>query len=77
MAKLMQFQRGELGNNYQASLNKDLMTIAKKDFHETLAFSVDPSNPLLLKKLNQAILEQTKNGKVTYDMWLKNNMIDL
>jgi ABC-type amino acid transport substrate-binding protein len=71
--KIDAIARGEIGNEYQASLNSNLMTIAKKKCNEGFAFGVDKSNTGLLLRLNQAIHDITNNGAITYDDWLKNH----
>lgn len=69
--------RGSIGNDFQVHKNYFFMTIARRDFHEGFAFSVDKSNKALLQKLNQAILDVTNHGKITYQQWLKNHNIFL
>lgn len=67
--------RGEIGNDYQVSLHKDLMTIARRDFKEKFAFALSRTNPELIKAMNAAILKVTHDNKIQYSDWLKNNNI--
>jgi ABC-type amino acid transport substrate-binding protein len=65
--------RGELGNEYQVSLNKDLITIAKQNFKDSFAFAIDASaNKPLLDHLNEAIRMVTDDGKISYRQWINN-----
>jgi ABC-type amino acid transport substrate-binding protein len=73
--KIDAIARGEIGNEYQASMNKELVTIAKKDFHEGFAFAVDKSNKRLIVKLNEAINIITDKCKLTYAQWQKNHNV--
>ena len=63
--------RGEIGNEYQQSLDPSLATIAKRDFNEGFAVAVDANNQTLLRKLNEAIECLTDHGKVNVDLWLR------
>ncbi len=67
--------RGEIGNEYQQMLNRNVITIAKKDFGEGFTIAVNKSNPELLTALNQSINKVTNNGRITYQDWLKNNNV--
>lgn len=67
--------RGEIGNKYQEMHNPDVITIAKKNFGEGFTISVDSANPALLAALNQSINKITKNGRITYQDWLKNKNV--
>jgi ABC-type amino acid transport substrate-binding protein len=67
--------RGEIGNNYQASLDKSLFTIVTKDFGEAFSIAVDPSNKPLLVCLNKAIDEITSNENIEYAQWQKNHNV--
>lgn len=67
--------RGEIGNEYQASLDPSFMTIAKKDFKEGFAFSVDGKNKKLVTDLNAAILKITDNNKINYAAWWKDHQV--
>jgi ABC-type amino acid transport substrate-binding protein len=67
--------RGEIGNQYQASVDNNLITIAKKKCNEGFAFGVDKSNSSLVLHLNQAIHDITTNGAITYDDWLNNHAV--
>lgn len=69
--------RGEIGNTYQESINKELTTIAQKSFGEHFAFAIDRSNKELVNNLNQAIQKITNNGKITYLEWDKKHTIFL
>ena len=73
--KISAIARGEIGNKYQASLNKNLVSIAETDFHEGFSFAVDSSNKKLLSNLNQTIIVLSDNGKITYWQWLNNHDI--
>ncbi|MDF2939390.1 MAG: bacterial extracellular solute-binding s, 3 family protein [Gammaproteobacteria bacterium] len=73
--KIDAIARGEIGNNYQASLDKSLFTIVTKDFGEAFCIAVDPSNKALLVNLNKTIGEITHNGKIGYTQWQKNHNI--
>lgn len=70
--KIKAIARGEIGNEYQASLDKNLATIARQNFNDSFAFAVNPRNPALLKQLNEAIRLLTDNGNITYHQWIKN-----
>ena len=67
--------RGEVGNDYQASLHNNLVTIARKKCNEGFAFAVDKYNRGLTSHLNQAIRELTNNGAITYDDWIQDRAI--
>ncbi|HEX4045552.1 MAG TPA: transporter substrate-binding domain-containing protein [Gammaproteobacteria bacterium] len=67
--------RGEIGNDYQATSNKNLVTIARRNFGEGFAFAIDSSNKLLIEKMNQAIRIVTDCGRITYAHWLKNKCV--
>ena len=67
--------RGEIGNEYQASMNKHLITIAKKNYKEGFAFAVDSSNAALVENINQGISVVTNKGRITYIKWLKNHNV--
>jgi ABC-type amino acid transport substrate-binding protein len=73
--KIDAIARGEIGNKYQASLNQDLVTIAKKKCDEGFAFAVDKNNPRLTSALNEAIREITNNGMITFDDWFKDHTV--
>ena len=75
--KIDAIARGEIGNKYQESTNKKLITIAKKDFGENFAFAIDSSNKILANNLNQAISQITNNGKITYLQWDRKHTIFL
>ncbi len=67
--------RGEIGNKYQESKNKELVTIAKKSFGEYFAFAT--SDNTLTDNLNRAIRKITNNGKITYSQWDKKHTVFL
>ncbi|MBA2657327.1 MAG: transporter substrate-binding domain-containing protein [Tatlockia sp.] len=67
--------RGDIGNEYQASLNKKLITIAKKNYDEKICFAVDPNRQEFLIELNKAINIVTMSGELTYNEWRKNKEI--
>jgi polar amino acid transport system substrate-binding protein len=73
--KIDAIARGEVGNEYQQLTNNQLITIAKQNFCEGFSIAVDKNNPELLKALNQAILQATHNGRITYAQWLKSQHI--
>jgi ABC-type amino acid transport substrate-binding protein len=73
--KIDAIARGEIGNEYQASLDSGLLTIAKKKCNEGFAFAVDKSNKNLLAHLNKTIRDITNNGAITYDDWLKDRNV--
>lgn len=73
--KIYAIARGEVGNDYQASLNPDFTVIAKKDVGETFSFVVNPARPELLKELNSAIETLTQHGQIGFSSWLKNHNI--
>ena len=75
--KIDAIARGEIGNKYQESKNRKLITIAKKSFGENFAFAIDNSNKLLASHLNKAIRQITNNGKITYLQWDKKHTIFL
>lgn len=75
--KIDAIARGEIGNNYQASKNNKLITIAKKNFGEHFAFAIDNTNQGLANNLNQAIRQITNKGKISYSQWLKNHNVFL
>lgn len=75
--KIDAIARGEIGNEYQASKNNQLITIAKKSFEEHFAFAIDSSNKMLTRDLNQAIRQITNNGKITYLQWNRNHSVFL
>lgn len=69
--------RGEIGNEYQAALHNQFITIAKKNFGEGFSFAVDKSNKMLINEVNHAIQKITNNGKITYSQWMKNHNVFL
>lgn len=69
--------RGEVGNEYQASIDSDVVVIAKKDFGEGFSFVVNPAKPELLSALNSAINTVTQAGKIGFSAWLKNHDVFL
>lgn len=73
--KIDAFARGEVGNDYQAALHKDLITIARRDFKETFTFALAKSNPKLVNVINNAILKITNQNKIQYSDWLNDNNI--
>lgn len=73
--KIDAFARGDVGNDYQAGLHKDLVTIARRDFKETFTFALAKSNPMLVNALNNAILKITHQNKIKYSDWLNDNNI--
>lgn len=73
--KIAAIGRGTIGNDYQASQGNEFITIARKDYHEVFAFPVNKNNPDLVKKLNEAILYLTNNGKISYADWSKNHQV--
>lgn len=70
--KIDAIARGEIGNQYQESRNNQVITIARKNFGENFSFAVNNANKPLLKKLNQALRQITRNGKISYSQWLRN-----
>lgn len=70
LGKIDAIARGEHGNEYQASLDESLVTIAKRGFDETFRYSVDVSNKALGLELNRAIMRITQDGKIGYKDWL-------
>jgi len=75
--KIDAIARGEIGNKYQESTNKKLITIAKKSFGENFAFAIDNSNKILANTINQAIRQITNNGKITYLQWNRKHTVFL
>jgi len=73
--KIDAIARGEIGNDYQASIDPQVKTIAKKDYGEKFAFVVDSNNPELLRKLNHSIEKITDHGKIGFSLWLKDHAI--
>jgi ABC-type amino acid transport substrate-binding protein len=73
--KIDAIARGEVGNEYQTSLDSGLITIAKKKCNEGFAFAVDKFNKNLLAHLNKSIGDITKNGAITYDDWVKDHTV--
>lgn len=73
--KIDAIARGEIGNEYQAMQNKELVTIAKMNFNEGFSFAMDKSNKPLSYQMNQAIKTITNNGKITYSQWIKNHNV--
>ena len=67
--------RGTVGNEFQASIDKRLTTIAKHDFGEQAAFVLDPKNAALKTHINAAIKRLTKDNSIGYDDWRKNHAI--
>lgn len=68
--------RGEIGNEYQASLNKNLVTIAKQNFKESFTIAVKRSpNQQFRDAVNNAILKVNQNGKITYGDWMKDHEV--
>lgn len=67
--------RGDIGNEYQASRNNQLKTIAQKNYHEHICFSVSPQRKTFLEALNKAIKAVTHSGKTGYRDWYKDNDI--
>ena len=67
--------RGDIGNEYQASLNSDLITISKKNYDERICFAVAPHRQEFLSELNKAIQKVTRFGEITYYDWRKDNKI--
>jgi len=67
--------RGEVGNDYQAARDKDLVTIAKRDFGETFCFALARSNPVLIKDINAEIAKITQHNKIKIADWEKNKNI--
>jgi ABC-type amino acid transport substrate-binding protein len=58
--KIDAIARGSIGNDYQARQNPGFITIARKNFHEGFAISVDPANKNLLHLLDNAIQSAKK-----------------
>lgn len=73
--KIDAIARGDIGNTWQESKNKALITIARKSFGENFAFSINNGNKELANKLNKAILQITNNGKISYAQWLRQPQI--
>lgn len=73
--KIDAIARGNIGNDYQASIDENLMTIAHHNFNEGFAFAVNATNGKLQTKLNEAIAKMTQHGKISYSQWLKNHAI--
>ena len=73
--KIDAIARGDIGNKYQESKNKTLITIAQKSFGEHFAFAINNANPGLKNNLDHAIKQITNNGQITYVQWLKNHNI--
>jgi ABC-type amino acid transport substrate-binding protein len=68
--------RGEVGNEYQASLNKNLVTIAKQNFSESFTIALKPSScQHLHHAMNDAIRKVSRNGKITFKDWMKDNEV--
>jgi ABC-type amino acid transport substrate-binding protein len=63
--------RGEIGNEYQQSLDPSLLTIARRDFNEGFAVAVDVNNKTFLRELNEAIECLTDHGKLNVGRWLR------
>ncbi len=73
--KIDAIARGEIGNDYQALLHKDLITIARRDFKEKFTFALSKSNPQLINVVNRAITNLTRNNKIQFTDWLKDNHV--
>lgn len=67
--------RGDIGNEYQAAKNKELITIAHKNFDEQFCFAVDAERKKFLLQLNKAIKIVTHSGRLSYKEWIKNRRI--
>jgi ABC-type amino acid transport substrate-binding protein len=68
--------RGEVGNEYQASLDKNLVTIAKQNFAESFTIALKPTSCQHLRHaMNDAIRKVNKNGKITFKDWMKDHEV--
>lgn len=65
--------RGNIGNEYQAERNEELLTIARKDYGEKFCFAVSPKRKEFLKQLNEAIDLITDSGKISYEAWSRDH----
>ncbi len=75
--KIDAIARGEIGNDYQAMKNKDLVTIAKENFNEGFSFALDKSNRTLGVQVNDAIKKLTDNGRISYSQWMNDHRVFL
>jgi ABC-type amino acid transport substrate-binding protein len=73
--KIDAIARGEIGNDYQVSLHKQLLTIERRDFGEAFALAVNPHKPKLVADLNNAIDIVTHQGALSFKAWLKNPQV--
>lgn len=73
--KIDAIARGEVGNDCQALMNSNFLTIDRKSFGEGFAFSINRSNKALKIALDEAIKIVTDSGKITYQDWIKNPSI--
>jgi polar amino acid transport system substrate-binding protein len=62
--------RGEIGNRYQQLLDPALLTIDLRDFGESFAMALDPSNPDLPAALAGALDVVRAGGAIGYPEWL-------
>lgn len=73
--KIDAIARGEIGNDYQVSLDSNLVTIVTGNFGEAFTIAVNNQNPQLLIALNQAIKKITDKNKIGYAAWQKNHQV--
>lgn len=73
--KIDAIARGEIGNEYQASIDPDVVVTAKRDFGEAFSFVVNPSKPEFLHAINSAIATVTNCGKIGFPSWLKDHNV--
>lgn len=62
--------RGEIGNRYQQTLDPTLVTIDLRDFGESFAMALDPSNTILPGALGDALDVVREGGTIGYTDWL-------
>lgn len=72
--KIDAIARGEIGNEYQASLDKNYITIAKKSFNEGFAIAINSNNKALVKAINTAVAK-IQNKQTIFQEWIKNNRV--
>ncbi len=72
--KIDAIARGEIGNEYQAMLDKNYVTIAKKSFNEGFAIAIDSNNKELVQAINKTIMK-IQNKPCIFQKWLRNKEI--
>lgn len=66
--------RGEIGNDYQSSINKNVSTILKMNFRESFSFALDNKNVRLIQEVNSALILLKRCSEIYYKYWLKSNI---